>query len=143
MASILLFPINQIANIQVRVVVIARCRVQYGKYFPSFTYFATYFTSLQGSEIRAKYEKKGKYFPILHEATCNNYFDKYLLKSNVARATLHANCIELAQYNLILTLRSQISKHSTALYFNSDFSYSVHLFGVRWSFVLFQMFDYF
>ena len=30
----------------VYVVVIARCRVQYGKYFPSFSYFATYFTSL-------------------------------------------------------------------------------------------------
>ena len=27
-------------------VVIARCRVQYGKYFPSFSYFGTYFTSL-------------------------------------------------------------------------------------------------
>ena len=45
------------------VVVIARCRVQYGKYFPSFSYFATYFTSLQVSEITAKYEKRGKYFP--------------------------------------------------------------------------------
>ena len=22
----------------------------------------------------AKYEKEGKYLPILHEATCNNYF---------------------------------------------------------------------
>ena len=28
------------------VVVIARCRVQYGKYFPSFSYFAIYFTRL-------------------------------------------------------------------------------------------------
>ena len=28
------------------VVVIARCRMQYGKYLPSLSYFATYFTSL-------------------------------------------------------------------------------------------------
>ena len=27
------------------VIVIVRSRVQYGKYFPSFSYFATYFTS--------------------------------------------------------------------------------------------------
>ena len=52
----------------------ARCRVQNGKYFPSFSYFATYFTSPQASEITAKYEKRGKYWPILHEATCDNYF---------------------------------------------------------------------
>ena len=45
------------------VVVIARCRVQYGKYFPHFSYFATYFTSLYVSEITAKYEKRGKYSP--------------------------------------------------------------------------------
>ena len=53
----------------------------YGKYFPSFSYFATYFTSLQASEITAKYEKQGKYLPILHEATCDNYsIVKYLFK---------------------------------------------------------------
>ena len=39
------------------VVVIAWCRVQYGKYFWSFSCFATYFMSLQASEIKAKYEK--------------------------------------------------------------------------------------
>ena len=62
------------------VVVIARCRVQYGKYFPSFSYFS-YF------EITAIYEKRGRYLPILHEATCDNYFIvKCLLKSNMARA---------------------------------------------------------
>ena len=55
------------------VVVIVRCRVQYGKYFTSFSYFATYFASHSASEITAKYEKRGKYFPILHEATCDNY----------------------------------------------------------------------
>ena len=53
-------------NIDILVLVIVRCRVQYGKYFPSFSYFATYLT--------AKYEKRGKYLPILHEATCDNYF---------------------------------------------------------------------
>ena len=28
----------------------------------------------EASEITAKYEKRGKYLPILHEATCDNYF---------------------------------------------------------------------
>ena len=56
------------------IVVITRCRVQYGKYFPSFSYFAIYFTSLYASKIIAKYEKRGKYWSILHEATCDNYF---------------------------------------------------------------------
>ena len=71
------------------VVVIVWCRVQYGKYFPSFSYFVTYFTSLWASEIIAKYEKRGKYLPILHEATCDNYFIvKCLLKSNKARVIL-------------------------------------------------------
>ena len=52
------------------VVIIARGRVQYGKYFP----------------IIAKYEKRGKCLPILYEATCDNYFFvKCLLKSNIAR----------------------------------------------------------
>ena len=59
------------------------CRVQYGKYFSGFSYFTFYFTSL-ASEIIAKYEKRGKYFPILHEATCDNYvFVKYMSKSNM------------------------------------------------------------
>ena len=48
------------------VVVIARSRAQYGKYFHSFSYFATYFTILYASEIIAKCEKRGKYLPILH-----------------------------------------------------------------------------
>ena len=48
------------------------------------SYFATYFTSLQASEITAKYEKRAKYLPILHEATCDNYFIvKSLFKKNV------------------------------------------------------------
>ena len=56
--------------------------------FPSFSYFATYFTSLQASEIIAKYEKRGNLLPILNEATCDNYFIvKYLFKLNVARVT--------------------------------------------------------
>ena len=33
-------------NLDKYVVVIARCPVQFGKYFPSFSYFVTYFTSL-------------------------------------------------------------------------------------------------
>ena len=71
------------------VVVIARCRVQYGKYFPSLSYFITYFMSLQVSEIIEKYERRRNYFPILHEATCDNYFIfQCLLKSNTAKIIL-------------------------------------------------------
>ena len=44
------------------VAVIARCRVQYGKYFLSFSFSATYL-------ITAKYEKRGKYLPKSQEAT--------------------------------------------------------------------------
>ena len=47
-------------------------------------------------EIATKYEKRGKYLAILHEATCDNYFiAKCLLKSNESRVTLHrpTNCI--------------------------------------------------
>ena len=71
------------------VVFITECPVQYGKYFSSLSYFATYFTSLQVSEIIAKYEKRGKYLPILHEAMCDNYFIvKSLLQSNVVKIIL-------------------------------------------------------
>ena len=42
-------------------------------------------------KIVAKYEKREKYLPILHEAACDNYFiAKCLLKSNVARVILFA-----------------------------------------------------
>ena len=59
-------------------------RVQYWEYFPSFSYFATYLT-FRRVKIIAKYEKGGKYLPILHEATCDNYFIfKCSLKSNLA-----------------------------------------------------------
>ena len=67
-------------------VVIALCRVQYGKYFSSFSYFATYFRSIWASELIAKYEKQGKYLLILHEATSDNYFIlKCFFKSNRTR----------------------------------------------------------
>ena len=76
-------------DISIKLLVIARCRVQYGKYFPSFSCFATF-------EIIAKNEKRGKYLSILHEATCDNYFIiKCLLKSNVVRVILLGNFIEL------------------------------------------------
>ena len=46
-------------------------------------------------EIIAKYEKRGKYMPILHKATCDNYFSvKCFLIPNMARVL--TNCIELA-----------------------------------------------
>ena len=71
------------------VVVIARCRMQYGKYFPSFSYFATYFTSLYANGIIATYQKREKYLPILLEAPCDEYFIvKCLRKSNIARVIL-------------------------------------------------------
>ena len=48
-------------------------------------------------EIIPKYEKRGKYLPILHMATCDNCFSvKRLLKSIVSRIILLSNCIELA-----------------------------------------------
>ena len=66
--------------------------MQYGIYFPSFSYFATYLTS----EMIAEYKKGGKYLPILHEATCDKYFIvRGLLKSNVA-------IIATSLYNIIL-----------------------------------------
>ena len=40
--------------------------------------------SLEMSEIIAKYEKQGKYLPILHKTKCDNYFiAKCFLKSNL------------------------------------------------------------
>ena len=113
------------------VVVIARCRVQYGKYFPSFPYFATYFTSLQAKEVTAKYEKRGKYLPILQEATCDNYFIvKCLFKSNVSRVILLTNCTEFAYYNLIFTNFTQLCflHLLTALYFHISIRILYNLF---------------
>ena len=53
-----------------------------GNIFRSSAFFATL----------VKYEKRGKYLPILHEATCDNYFIvKCLLKWNTARAILLTN----------------------------------------------------
>ena len=81
-------------SLEVYVVIIARCRVQYGKYFPSFSYFATYYNSKIW--ITAKYEKRGKYLPILQEAMCDNYFIvKCLFKPNVLRVIILTNCIGL------------------------------------------------
>ena len=57
--------------------------------FSEFLNFGIYFTSLYRNEIMKKHEKRGKYLPILHEATFNNYFIvKSSLKSNVLRAIL-------------------------------------------------------
>ena len=83
---------NFLRSASVFAVVVARCRMQYGRYFPSFSHFATY------QKNNRKDEKQGKYLPILHEATCdNNFIVKCLLKSNVARITDSlTNWIELA-----------------------------------------------
>ena len=46
----------------------------------------------EASKIIAKYEKQVKYLPILHEATCDNYFIiKCLPKWNAARVVLLTN----------------------------------------------------
>ena len=57
------------------VVVITRCWVQYGKYFPSFSYFVNYFMSLWASEIIAKYEKLEKYLFV--RITCSKSYLTY------------------------------------------------------------------
>ena len=58
----------------------------------------------EASEIIAKYEKRGKYLPIFHEATCENYFIvKCLLKLNTARAVLLTNfLLNVIKYQLNL-----------------------------------------
>ena len=52
----------------------ARCREQYGNVSQVFHILQLHCTSLEASEIMVKYEQRGKYMPILHEVTCNNYF---------------------------------------------------------------------
>ena len=42
--------------------------------FSSFLIFYHYFTRLKAREIIAKYEKRGKFQPILHDKPCDNYF---------------------------------------------------------------------
>ena len=85
------------------VVGITRCQVQYGKYFPSFSYFVSYTRNEENMMKRGKSlpnRKRRKYLPILHEATCENYFIvKCLLKSNVARVNL---LTYLIQFNVNL-----------------------------------------
>ena len=82
--GLLLFPlIHMLTNSKKYVVVIARCPVQYGKYFP-----VSHILQLM-IEIIEKYEKRGRYLPILHEATCDNYFIvKCLFKSNESTVIL-------------------------------------------------------
>ena len=53
-----------------------------------FLYFSTYFPHLKPFQIIAKFEKKGKYTPLLHGGTCNKYFlVECLLKSNLFSIT--------------------------------------------------------
>ena len=37
-------------------------------------FWVSHILQLIWNEITGKYEKQGKYLPILHEATCDNYF---------------------------------------------------------------------
>ena len=112
-------------------------------------------------QITAKYEKRGKYLPILHEARWDNYLIvKCLFKQNVSRIILRTILIGLALYNAILVQQKlqvlTLPGHVfflTALYFHISiqmFCKSVHFFGIWWSFAinlfsnaLFQTFDYF
>ena len=111
------------------------CRVQYGKYFPSCSYFATYLC------IIAEYEKQGKYLPILHEKMCDNYFIvKCLLKSNESREILLTNCIELAskmqkQKLQVPTLSGHILYFATAFFSIFQFEYFVFCSFVWYSMV--------
>ena len=47
-------------NVEYHVLDIVQCRVLYDKYFTSFSYVGTYFTSLWASEIIAKLQKRVK-----------------------------------------------------------------------------------
>ena len=140
-----------------------------GKIFPSFSYLATYCTSLQATEIIEKYEKRGNYFPILYEATCDNYFiGNCLLKSNIARAILLTYLLTAPSLlNIILTYYKQKGAKTARIslatwlffqlfdsvlfpYFSSNILYSVHLLCIQWPFVInlfsnnfFHAFDYF
>ena len=64
------------------------------------------------NEIIAKYEKWEKYFPILQEKTCNNYFIvKCLLKSNTARVILPSYWLQRAS---IIWFRANLVEAKTA-----------------------------
>ena len=94
------------------------------------------------SEIIVKYEKRGKYLPILHEATCGNYFIvKCLLKSNVAWVILIASSL----LNIIhKKVEAKIASMNNLViflfvYFNSSMFTLFICFVLE---VLFQKFDY-
>ena len=53
-------------------VVIARCLEQILQLISGASNLATYFRSLQASEIIAEHEKRGKYLAILLGETCDN-----------------------------------------------------------------------
>ena len=106
------------------------------------------------NEIIAKYEKLGKYMPLLHEVTCNKYcLIKRWLNSNVATVILLSNDIELRtnkwkQKLQVLTLLGHSYFYYS--YFDSDILYYVDLFYTRWPFainlfsnLLFQALDYY
>ena len=110
----------------------------------------------------AKYEKRGKYLLILHETTCDNYFIvKWLFISIESRVTYQLHRTYLTWFKVDKLEAKTVSTNFTWLYFktfdtfifphfSSNILYSVHLFGIRWSFVislfsnvLFQTFDHF
>lgn len=66
------------------VVAIARCRVQYAKYLPSFSYFVTYFTSQPLGKWNES-KKQGKNLPIL----------QILTRWQLATTTLSLNALGL------------------------------------------------
>ena len=61
-----------------------------------------------------KYEKRGKYMVILHEAACNDYFIvKYLLKLNVTRVVLLTSCVNaiLMQASVDFTMLTYLTSN--------------------------------
>ena len=57
--------------------------------FSEFLIFCNWFYEHLGEWNNKKIQERGRYLPILHEATCDNYFIvKYLLKPNTARDIL-------------------------------------------------------
>ena len=63
-------------------------------------------------QITAKYEKRGKYLPILHEETCNNHFIvKRMLVETKYGKSLYCVCLIQRNTNLVQTSRSKNLKY--------------------------------
>ena len=109
--------------------------------------FATHFKSIQTGGMIAKYDERGKYLPILLEATYDNYFIvKCLLISSMTRAfflvylltyyLLDRACGIRCNTNSVQTLETKnASNNLRQLYFqtfsNCVLLFSIHLYCLR------------